>query len=154
MLPDHVNPVGFFIVVGFAIVFTGVGLWVILRTLRVRQQGIRTRFRIVDFEIHADSEGEAYPPVYEILDGPRCGEIVRSDTMSTASSMTVLNTNVESKRIRKLRNKIGTESKGWVHASDATGMTMKDMLGGVLFGAAFLIVGIGATALAMSAFTG
>lgn len=154
MLPDHVNPVLFLTALGFAILFTGGGLLTAYFTLRVRRAGLPARFRVIDFEIHADREGTSYSPVYEVLDGPRAGETVYSAMFGSRSKVTVLNAAIDAKAHDKLKAKIGEERKGWVDEKSNTGVTMKDMLGGLIFAGLALIVGFGAAIVVVNAWLG
>lgn len=149
MLPEHVDPLVFLIVAVFAVVFMMAGLIILYITLRVRQGGIPARFRVTDIEIHADSEGVGYSPVYEVLDGPRKGAMVTPGTFGKSRSGAILKNGDNSKEEQKRLSKIGQKRKGWVHSSDDRGMTLTDSIGAVLSGAAFLVIGIGAILVAI-----
>ena len=154
MLPEHVDPLVFLIVAVFAVVFTTAGLAILYITLRVRKGGIPARFRVADFAIHADSEGVGYSPVYEVLDGPRKGAMVTPGTFGKSRSGTILKNGNNSKEEQKLLSKIGQERKGWVHSSDDKGMTLKDSIGAILSGLAFLTIGVGAIFIAIRMLVG
>ncbi len=149
MLPDHIDPIVFWIVVGFAVIFSAVGLFLLYLTFRVRRNGSPARLKLIDFEIHLGGEGEGYQPVYQVLDGPRKGEIVRSDTFSSQSQTTILTSDFKSKDSEKLKQKIGQERRGWVHHTEDRGMSSGDLLRQTLFASGFMVVGIGATALSL-----
>lgn len=147
MLPDHIDPFVFWIVVAFAVAFSGVGLFMLFMTLRVRRNGSPAQLRLVDFEVHIGGEGEGYQPVYEVLDGPRAGSIVRSDNFSSRSQTTLMTSVFESREGEKLKKKIGQERRGWVHHTEDRGMSGGDLLRQILLASAFCVVGFGATAI-------
>ena len=149
MLPEHVDPVVFAIICLFAVVFSIAGLVMLYLVLRVPRQGHRAKLRIVDFEIHVGGEGEASPPVYEVLDGPRAGDIVRSDNFSSKSSSTVRTTSYPNKKTEKLKLRVGRETAGWVHPVDDKGLSTKNFVFQMLLAMPFLLVGVGAIALAV-----
>lgn len=140
-MPDNIDPLLFWGVLFFSAAFLGGGLYSLWRTLRVRRSGMPTLFKIVDFEIHVASEGEAYPPIYEVLEGPRKGDIVRSAAISSPSSVTVLNAGTTDSHTEKLKAKIGQQRSGWVHATDDIGMSIRDTIVHYLITAFLLIVG-------------
>ncbi len=147
MLPDHIDPIVFWIVLAFAVAFSVVGLVLLYLTFRVRTNGSPARLKLIDFEMHISSDGEGYPPVYEVLDGPRAGAIVRSGNFSSRPSGTVMTSETQTRDSEKLKQKIGQERRGWVHHTEDRGMSSGDLLRQTLFASGFLVVGIGATAL-------
>lgn len=109
------------------VVSLGFGIIMLISAWTSWQDGMPTRFRIVDFAIIAAGEGTSFRPHYEVIDGPRKGDVVTSSGVeSSVSTYTVMTTTLDTKHVRKARTKIGAECAGRVHPTRPVGMTKQD----------------------------
>lgn len=131
------------VLIVLTLAFTGTGAFLVYRSLRFIRHGNPVRFRVVDFMIIEGGEAEQYPALYEVLEGPRRGDIVRTNILERkVTTNTVLTTERTSAHYEHLRAKIGKERRGWVHDTDDIGATLMDFTGSLLIAGFVLIAGL------------
>ncbi len=112
---NPVQPIPFAIVFGLMLVFVGLGLFLLVGAIQKAIQGRPARLRILDLVITRGAEGNHYSAIYEILNGPRQGEIVyEGATADKADAELISNTDLKYPWDEKQRAKIGRELNGWV----------------------------------------
>lgn len=140
MLPDHVDPFVLGVLSLLCVVSTLVGVFMLRKVWMVWNEAVPARFRIADFAINTSGEGVFYKPLYEVLTGPRAGEIVSSSGVdSHVATYTVSTTDRDDKQIKKVRAQIGEECEGRVHPSLPVGVTKRNFMV-ELFGAGFILL--------------
>lgn len=139
-MPDHLEWIIAALAIVFAIVLDAVAIYLIGKNAKFRSVGIPARLRVLDLALiqSGDSEGGTQTvPIYEVLDGSRAGEKLRSDGKPLGSVATVkaLPEGQMAAHQSKLRQ-IGEERTGWVHPTDPIAMAKQDqaLVGGIAIG--------------------
>lgn len=139
-MPDHLEWIIAALAVVFAFVLDAVAIYLFRKNGKFRQIGIPARLRVLDLALiqSGDSEGGTQTvPIYEVLDGPRAGEKLRSDgkPLSSVATIKTLPESQMSAHQSKLRQ-IGQERTGWVHPTKPIAMAKQDqaLVGGIAIG--------------------
>ncbi|MAP93888.1 MAG: hypothetical protein CMK07_02960 [Ponticaulis sp.] len=135
----------------FALVLGGMGVHFIRKNARFRKQGTSSRLKVLDLAVivsGGSDPGTQIVPIYEILDGPRAGETLRSDGGSPAIQSTVTKLpDAETSGYKSKLKQIGEVRTGWVHPTEPIAMAKKDqaLIGAVsifMIGFAFMALGL------------
>lgn len=139
-MPDYLEWIIIALAIVFAFVLDAVAIFLIRKNAKFRQIGIPARLRVLDLALirSGGSEGGTQTvPIYEVLDGPRAGEKLRSDGKPLGSVATVKTLPESQMSAHKSKlGQIGRERTGWVHPTDPIAMAKQDqaLVGGIAIG--------------------